>query len=87
MPPLGNLAAHTEKSIWEQFDPLSMQKSSAALFSNTYLLDPIPDEIRTHDIHVGKVMDVHCTALLSRNLSFRGSSRHQICTKLFPYQA
>jgi hypothetical protein len=35
-------AAHTEKSIREQFEPLSIQKRSAALFSNTYLLGPIP---------------------------------------------
>jgi hypothetical protein len=34
---------------------------------------PLPDEIRTHDIHVGNVMGVHCNPLLSRNLIFRGS--------------
>ena len=41
------------------------------------------DEIRTHDIHVGNVMHVHCNPLRSRNLIFRGSSKHPICTKLF----
>jgi hypothetical protein len=47
-------AVPTEKSIREQFEPLFIQKSSAALCSNTYLLDPIPDESRTHNIQQGR---------------------------------
>ena len=42
-----------------------------------------PDEIRTHDIHVGNVKGVHCNPLLSRNLSFQKFPKNQICTKLF----
>jgi hypothetical protein len=48
------MVAPTEKSIREQFEPLFIQKSSAALFSNTYLLDPIPDESRAHNIKLGR---------------------------------
>ncbi len=49
-----SLPVPTEKSIREQFEPLFIQKSSAALCSNTYLLDPIPDESRTRNIQLGR---------------------------------
>jgi hypothetical protein len=42
-----------------------------------------PDEIRTHDIHVGNVNKPHYNPLPSINLSFEQFPKHKMCAKLF----
>jgi hypothetical protein len=76
--------APTEKSIREQFEPLFIQKSSAALCSNTYLLDPIPDESRTHNIPLGRPTGEHSKPLEQQDVIDSDSDGMTKCMTLEP---